>query len=683
MTRIQIWLAKAAGRHDFILAVMLIVAVFMMILPMPTIVVDGLIAVNLTLSLVLLMTSIYLREPLEFSVFPSLLLITTMYRLALTVSTSRLILLQHDAGDIVYAFGNFVVGGNLAVGIIVFAIITVVQFIVITKGAERIAEVGARFSLDAMPGKQMSIDGDMRAGVIDAAEAKRQRSIVQKESQLYGAMDGGMKFVKGDAIASIIVILVNIIGGVAIGVLQNGMDVGEAVTIYAVLSIGDGLVSQIPALIIAVAAGIIVTRVPGEERHNLAKELTLQIGRQPQALMIVAIVLSVFAVVPGFPFFVFFPLAMLVGGLGWLVMRRRKHAGAAGEAGGTQDADGVTQMTPGAEPMSINLAKNVADKDALTNALERLRWAKFEQLGIAVPQIQVQASSILPPDTFQILLYGEPVLTQRLPGQLALVGIQGRPVPSAAQVDRLPFGGFMLNWVDAAAAGSLEAVGTPVLRDEERIAYCAALTIDRFAGEFIGVQETRHLMDAMEARYPELVKELQRQLQISKVAEVLERLVAEGISIRDLRTVFEALIEWAPKEKDTVMLTEYARISLRRQIVGRHRNGQSPIEAWLVGEGIENLVRESIRQTAAGAYSTLPQPKVEAVLARIREVVAAHEAPNAVLLTAIDVRRFLRKFVEREMFGLQVLSYQELGDDADLKILGSVELAEEIDDAYA
>ena len=262
------WLHGLQAHQNVVLAAMLLLAVFMMIVPLPTVLVDVLIAINIALSITLLMMSVYIREAMEFSAFPSVLLITTLYRLALTISTSRLILLQHDAGEIVATFGDFAIGGNLAVGLIVFAIITVVQFIVITKGSERVAEVSARFSLDAMPGTQMSIDGDMRAGIIDAAQARQQRLLVQKESQLYGAMDGAMKFVKGDAIASIIVILVNILGGIAVGVFMHGMSAGEAATTYAILSVGDGLITQIPALLISIAAGIIVTRVPGETRRN-------------------------------------------------------------------------------------------------------------------------------------------------------------------------------------------------------------------------------------------------------------------------------------------------------------------------------------------------------------------------------------------------------------------------------
>jgi type III secretion protein V len=670
-----------------ILAILLMIAVFMMILPLPTLLVDLLIAINLTLSIVLLMSAIYIRDPLEFSVFPSLLLITTLYRLALTVSTSRLILLQHDAGEVVYAFGKFVVGGNLAVGIVIFAIITIVQFLVITKGAERVAEVSARFTLDAMPGKQMSIDGDMRAGTIDMDEAKRLRSAVQKESQLFGAMDGAMKFVKGDAIAGIIVILVNIIGGVMVGVMQHKMAAGEALSLYAVLSIGDGLIGQIPALIISVAAGIIVTRVPGEQRVNLGTELSIQLSRYPQALMVGAGVLAVFALVPGFPFMIFGPLALLVGGGGWMLMKRARASGqfAGGADGGGADAGGsAMSMRPGAEPLAVIIGPQFTHRHALEPALGQMRWNLFERLGLPLPDVPVSVDPTFGPNRFKIMLYNEAVLSLELPA-LALLD---RP-PSAqvhiAQRDALSFGGIELLWVTPEVAQALGALNVVMHRNEACVAACVAHVVRCFAGRFLGVQETRFLMDAMEDRYGELVKELQRQLPIVKVADVLQRLVAEGVSIRDLRTVFEALVEWAGKEKDSVMLTEYVRIALRRHIIDRLRGERTHLACWTLGDGIENQIRDSVRQTAAGAYSSLEPRVIEKIVARIEAAVAGRGESDCVLVTAVDTRRFLRKFIERDLSLLPVLSYQELADDTKVNMLGAIELfeQEEDDDAFA
>ncbi len=669
MKRINNWLHVLSSRQDVILAAMLLLAIFMMIIPLPTLLIDVLIAINLTLSIILLMMAVYIREPMEFSAFPSVLLITTLYRLALTISTSRLILLQHDAGDIVYTFGNFAVGGNLVVGLIVFAIITIVQFIVITKGSERVAEVGARFSLDGMPGKQMSIDGDMRAGIIDANEARLQRAQVQKESQLYGAMDGAMKFVKGDAIASIIVILVNIFGGITVGIFMHGMSAGEAASTYTILSVGDGLVAQIPALLISIAAGIIVTRVPGETRRNLAVELSEQILRQRNALWIVSAVLALFACLPGFPAPIFLSLAALIGGGVWLNVRSTKRAI---ENGDQASMEGEEAQVIGAIPLLLRLSPSQAKNSELKTGLGGLRYRKLDQLGLPLPEINIQPDNNLAENEFQLLLYQEPILAMKLSGKLLLDTNSTAPGVAVSE-EPLPFGGIILRWVNADKDSVLNALGIKFYRDSEIIVYLVSMALDRYAAELIGVQEARYLMDQMEQRYSELVKELQRQLPVGRIADVLQRLIAEGISIRDLRSIFEALIEWAPREKDPVMLTEYARLGLKRQIVGRQRRGQPWIQAYIIGGRIEEMIRESIRQTSAGSYSALSPEENEEILTQIRAAVA-HETGHIALVTTIDIRRFVRKLIEAEMFSLPVLSFQEVAEEVELRVLGHVEI---------
>ena len=673
MKTLNRWLQGIAARQDVILAAMLLLAIFMMIVPLPTLLVDVLIAINLTLSITLLMMAVYIREPMEFSAFPAVLLITTLYRLALTISTSRLILLQQDAGEIVYTFGNFAVGGNLAVGLIVFAIITVVQFIVITKGSERVAEVSARFSLDGMPGKQMSIDGDMRAGIIDANEARRQRAMVQKESQLYGAMDGAMKFVKGDAIASIIVILVNIFGGIGVGVFMHDMSAGEAASTYAILSVGDGLIAQIPALLISIAAGIIVTRVPGEQRRNLASELSEQILRQRQALWIVSAVLVLFACLPGFPTLVFLSLAALVAGITYWLSREGGNSAAAAQLHGDEASADSAPLTIGATPLLLRLSPDEARDGQLRQALSALRLDKLEQLGLPLPDIQLQGDPSLAPGHFSLLLYQEPILSLALP-PLPLLDLASPEIKQVSQRDPLPFGGLTLQWVSPEQVATISGMGLQCHQGQARIVHLVSVALDRYGAELIGVQEARYLMDQMEQRYGELVKELQRQLPVARVADVLQRLVAEGVSVRDLRAIFEALVEWAPREKDPVMLAEYARLALRRHIVGRQRRGQPWVRAWLVGGHIEQLMRESIRQTSAGSYSALSPEENQAILGEIRSALARTGGPGTALVTAIDVRRFIRKLIEKDLFTTPVLSFQEIDDEAELKVLGHIEL---------
>jgi len=668
-------LGKIAKYQGAILATLLVLAVFMMILPLPTAIVDALIAFNLMFSLILLMVVVYLNSAVEFSVFPSLLLITTLYRLSLTVSTSRLILLQHDAGNIVFAFGNFVVGGNLTVGLIIFSIITIVQFIVITKGSERVAEVSARFSLDGMPGKQMSIDGDLRAGSITAEQASLRREMVQHESKLYGSMDGAMKFVKGDAIASIIVILVNIFGGMAIGIMHEGMSASQALQTYSILSVGDGLVAQIPALLISITAGVLVTRVPGVTgTTNLASELFKQLGKRSMPLLISSAVLTMFAVIPGFPAVVFLPMALLIGALGYFVHRRGE--GGVSDASGSKERDKVN-LSPGVEPLIMRIAESV-DKEPLVQALESLRWSIFERLGIALGTIQIEPLSEADAEsgmTVSICIYYEQVAYLHLaddyhyllkPGSLQSVNNV-----DAMEQNLLP--GITLVWLSETAKDEVLAQGAVIFDRSRALAWCMEAVLYRYAKEFIGVQETRYLMDAMELNYPELVKELQRQVQLNRVTDVLQRLVEEGVSIRDLRTIFETLIAWSAKEKDIVTLTEYVRVALKRQIVNRHQqNGSNKI--WVVGPNIENMIRESIRQTVAGAYSAMEPDINEKIINKIKQALGSYTSGS--LLTAIDVRRYLRKIIEPEYYNLTILSFMEVNDMEAFDVMGSIDIIE-------
>ncbi|WP_215778631.1 type III secretion system export apparatus subunit SctV [Paludibacterium sp. B53371] len=674
MRALHAWLSQLRGRQDMALAAVLLLAVFMMILPLPTPLVDLLIAINLGLSILLLMVALYLREPMEFSAFPSVLLITTLYRLALTISTSRLILLQHDAGEIVQTFGNFAIGGNLAVGLIVFAIITVVQFIVITKGSERVAEVGARFSLDAMPGKQMSIDGDLRNGAIDAAEARRLRAQVQKESQLYGAMDGAMKFVKGDAIASIVVILVNILGGITIGVFREGMSAGEAAATYAILSVGDGLIAQIPALLISIAAGIIVTRVPGETRRNLAVELSGQIARHHSALWLVAGVLVLFSLLPGFPTLIFLLLAAGVGGVAYSVPRQPAPE-AAGVADRASAATGEASdhLVVGAVPLLLRVDVRLGQDEGLRQRLQALPQGWFERTGLPLPEIELRGEATLAPGEIDVQLFQESLLRLILP-DLALLDPRQQDVPDdPVMTTPLPqYGAMRLHWYAPSAQPGL-------LQGHERITGLLSWLLSRHGAELIGVQEARFLMDRMEQRYPELVKELQRHLPVVRVADVLRRLVAEEVGIRDLRAVFQALVEWAPIEKDPVMLAEYARLGLARHILGRYRQDTAVIQAWLIGSQIEEQLRESVRQTSAGSYSALSAEENERILAQIRAALSPACPPGTLLVTAIDVRRFVRKLIERELSHVPVLSFQEIGNEVEMQVLGHIELKDEVD----
>lgn len=675
INRLNSILIAASKRQDIVLVAIVVTAVFMMILPLPTVLVDILIAINIMLSVTALTIAIYIRNPLEFSAFPAFLLISTLYRLALTITTSRLVLLQHDAGEIVYAFGNFVVAGNVAVGIIIFTIITVVQFIVITKGAERVAEVSARFSLDGMPGRQMSIDGDMRAGVLSPEEAKSERELLQKESRLFGAMDGAMKFVKGDAIASIIVVLVNIIGGIAIGVMQHNMSAGQAVSTYAILSVGDGLIAQIPALLISITAGLIVTRIPNAQQQNLATQMTSQLTAQPWALLMAGSVMAIFALIPGFPPFIFGGLAVLAIGFGLYIQRARAAA-----AHGSQEVDAAKDelKTVPAPALLVRLGPKVAQRDRLATVLEQFRREKFDELGLPLPLPIIVEAPELPPYQVEIQLYLVPVVTLTMPEAVDLVWARAQALHIDAQEYALPWG-VTLSWLPPEHKEIATSLGLTTYSHEERISALLGAVVARYAEDFVGLQETRALLNSIEKNYPELLRELLRAMSLQKVSEIMRRLVSEGVPIRDLRSVCEALADWANKEKDIVLLTEYVRITLRRQICHVFGGPQRRISVLLIGERIENMIRDSIRETSAGTYAALDADKTSAILELLRRHIHSYQAraESPVLLTAMDVRRYLRKMIEREFFSTPVLSTQELMEDLEVNVLGSLELFDE------
>ncbi|WP_436298272.1 EscV/YscV/HrcV family type III secretion system export apparatus protein [unidentified bacterial endosymbiont] len=677
MEKIKGWYSTGEGGLDIILPVVFLIAIMMILLPLPTVVVDILIAVNITASLILLLIAISIGEPLELSVFPTLLLITTIFRLALTVSTTRLVLLQHDAGNIVDAFGHFVVSGNLTVGLVIFSIITIVQFIVITKGTERVAEVSARFSLDGMPGKQMSIDGDMRAGAIDASQARQMRQMIQQESRFLGAMDGAMKFVKGDAIAGIIVVLVNIIGGMIIGVVQHNMPLADAVQKYSVLSIGDGLCGQIPSLLISLSAGVIVTRVPGEKKQNLSRELSAQIGRQPRALVLTAVVMLLLAIVPGFPFFIFFPLAVVLAMPLLFTWHQRYFPQGEPERKETALPD---TMTPGVTPMMLRFGAAL-EPYIVEKRIDALRWKLFEEYGVPLPEVTLLPAPGDDAGKLTMFVYQIPVLSVIVPEECPYL-LTGKDARFEGKTQTLNEGLGTITWLNTEVGQTARAMGITVAEGADRITVLLEKVFLRHMAEFIGVQEAYYLMNSMERDYAELVKELQRQLPSIRITEVLRRLVAEKVTIRDLRLIFGTLIEWGPREKDVLMLTEYVRVALRRHLLHQIMPPDGILEVIHIGEVIENLIRESTRQTVQGSYTALSSGQNAKILERITDAVMEHG--NVCIVTSIDARRYLRKMTEDTLFDVPVLSWQELGENCQVRVVCGVDIdpEESCDEQY-
>lgn len=696
--KLQSWAFESRRYGDIYMAVIIVCVLGLFIIPVPFWVLDTLIATNLMISVVLLMMSLYVRNALAISTFPSLLLVTTLFRLALSITSTRMILVEGYAGEIIFTFGKFVVGGNFIVGAVIFLILLIVQFIVITKGAERVAEVTARFTLDAMPGKQMSIDADMRAGVADHKEAQRRRSVLEKENSLFGAMDGAMKFVKGDAIATMIIVAINIVAGLCIGIFQRGEPAAEAVQTYSILTIGDGLVSQIPALMISITAAVIITRITTDEDQGLGSDIFGQIMAVPKAIFIAGFVVFGLGLIPGFPKIQFFMLAFFLLLAGYLLRRRMAALEAKKKGGPLTARSDAKQGTPsgGADdhaeeiddsfsitvPVMVeadNEIRRILDPEALNKQLILVRRALYLDLGVPFPGIHLRYNGRDEEGAYRILLQEVPMSEGRIRGgylyvresadNLRAFGLADEPVEQP--VDRRE-----AFWVSEANKERLQVIGCSNMDPAQLLSYHISLVLKRYASEFIGIQEVRSLLTQMEGEYGEIVREVQRVMTPQRIAEVLQRLVQEEISVRNLKAIFQGLIEWAPKEKDTLLLTEYVRLSLKRYISHKHSAGQNVLVAYLLEPSLEEVIRKAVRQTSAGSFLALEPATAKKIVEKIKERVGdvASRDRMPVLLTSMDVRRYVRKLIEIELPDLAVLSHQELSDDINIQPLGRIKL---------
>ncbi|AEI65902.1 type III secretion system export apparatus subunit SctV [Corallococcus macrosporus] len=685
---------------DIVLAVVVVAIVGMMIVPLPTLLLDVLLTLNISISVVLLLVSLYVPGALQLSVFPTLLLITTMFRLALTISTTRLILLTGDPGEVVVAFGNFVVQGNFVVGAILFIILVIVNFIVISKGSERVAEVAARFTLDAMPGKQMSIDADLRAGSIDQDQGKKKRRDLERESQLFGAMDGAMKFVKGDAIASIIITVVNIVGGLIIGVTQKGMSAGDAAQKYTLLTIGDGLVGMIPAILVSTCAGIIVTRVAGEEEGNhLGMDMGSQLTAYPKAIAIASGMLIVLGLVPGLPKIPFFLLGIGAGLGAWTMLKKQKQDVMQEEAGPAMETDLGTPMAtepapkealnPDSElfiPVVTPIVLEVSDAlvpyvdsrqdngKFLFELIPFMRDGLFVELGVRFPGVRARGNGSLPPGAYQVQINEVPVVTGQATlghvlvndtvDRLRLMNIQGFEAVNPAT--RQPAA-----WVPEQHRDTLEAAGLTTWDVPGYIILHMAAVLRRNAREFVGVQETQTMLEQLEKAFPAIVKEVvPKVVNVLKLTDILQRLVEEEISIRDLRGILQALAEYGQVEADNVMLTEHVRASQRRYISHKYARGTGTLVVYLLDPNIEDAIRGSVKRTSAGAHLALEPELAQEIVQAVRSE-CGHLPPSAqrpVILTAMDIRRYVRKLLEYEFNpSFSVLSYQELSPELNIQ----------------
>ncbi|MEW6246978.1 MAG: flagellar biosynthesis protein FlhA [Nitrospirota bacterium] len=681
---------KAIVKHpDLLMSVGVVGVLMIMLLPLPRFVLDMLLSFNITLSVIILLVGMQVRKPLEFSVFPSVLLMVTLLRLSLNIASTRLILLHGyegaaAAGEVIRAFGNFVVGGSYTVGLVVFTILVIINFVVVTKGAGRVAEVAARFTLDAMPGKQMSIDADLNAGLINEAEARRRRQQVAEEADFYGAMDGASKFVRGDAIAAVIIIFVNIIGGLVIGVLQQGMTLSAAAQTYTLLTVGEGLVAQVPALIVSTAAGVVVTRAAADA--DLGLEITRQVLISPKAIGTAAGILLALGMIPGLPHFAFLALG---GGVAWLayeLFRREKaerEAPAAAALPG-QAEDPMPRVTP-PDPMEIQVGYGLISlvegnrAGTLLERIKALRRQIAESLGFVIPPIHIRDNLQLRPNEYAILLKGaELAKAEVLPSHVLAIDpgtVQKGLLQGIATKE--PAFGLPALWIPEQAREQAQLAGYTVVDASAAIATHLSELIKRHAHELLGRQETQALLDELARVHPKLVEEVvPSMVSVGTLARIFGNLLREGVPIRDLRTILEAVADHAGSTKDPEVLTEAARHALARTITRQYQTPDGTLTVVSLDPRLDRALVEQAAAFPAGAPFELDPAISQKLLNALRQAAEriAATGRQPVILCSSAIRRHVRKLTERILHSVPVLAINEIDGVAKLHAMETVRI---------
>jgi len=678
--------------QEYLVGFGVVVILAVMVMPIPPLMLDLLLSFSITFALIILLVSIFMRGPLDFSVFPSLLLIVTLIRLSLNVASTRIILLHGSegtsaAGQVIESFGSFVVGGNFVVGTVIFIILVMINFIVITKGSVRTSEVAARFTLDAIPGKQMSIDADLNAGLINEKEARNRRQMLEQEADFYGSMDGAIRFVRGDAIAGILITIINILGGFGIGVFQQDMGVGEAAQVYTLLTIGDGLVSQLPALVVSTAAGLVVTRAVADK--NLPELLISQLVNQPYAFIIASLVLFFFGMIPGLPHFPFFVMSIFAGIIGFnkfkdtnkkaLIENRKKE-----DEAKAPTPERVESILP-LDIMELEVGYELiplVDADSNGELLDRIKSVRRQfalELGFIVPPLHIRDNLQLKSNEYGILIKGVEVsrgsiMTGRLlamnPGTIEkeIDGIQTKE----------PTFGLPAVWISTSDKQKAQMAGYTVVDSSTVVTTHIKETIKRHASELLGRQETQSLIDKFKESNPKVIEELIPDvLSLGKVQKVLQNLLKEQISIRDLRTILEQLADYGPTTKDTDILTEYVRQALARPITKQFQSTDGSLSVMTLNREIEELIHSSIQKTELASFLALEPTVAEKLLLKLQEAVESitpQMETSPVLLASPGIRHHLRKFVERFIPDLAVLSHSEIIPSVQIKTLKVVDL---------
>ena len=672
---------------DVIIAFALVMIVIMMIIPVPTPLLDLLICLNITIALIVIMSTIYNEEALDLSVFPSLLLVTTLFRLALNISSTRLILVNGYAGEVITAFGQFVVGGNPVVGFIMFIILVIINFIVITKGSERVAEVSARFTLDAMPGKQMAIDADLNQGSITDAEAKVRREKIQREADFFGAMDGASKFVKGDAIAAIVIMLINIAGGFVIGMVQRDMEAVDALQTYTLLTVGEGLVSQIPALLISTATGIIVTRAAAE--GNLGHDLIDQLFRNERIFFIVSSVLLLLAIVPGLPGIPFFCLAVACGFIGYNLRKanlegteptpEEREVQAKTEATRPENIVSLLQV----DPMELEIGYSLiplVDTGQGGDLLDRIVMIRRQcalELGLVVPTIRIRDNIQIKPNAYIIKLKGMEIAR----GELLLdhflamnSGTVFEEVPGIETIE--PAFGLPALWIPESEREQAELNGYTVVDSVSVLATHLTEVIKQHAAEILGRQETQNLIDNIAKTHQSLVDEVIPELMgVGEIQKVLANLLRERISIRDMATILEVLADYARATKDTEILTEYVRHAMGRQIT-QQVTQDNTLPCVTLDPTLENRIATGVQRTDHGSFVSMDPDSMRRLIQSLNVELEKLTSMGyqAIVLTSPAIRLYFRKLVERSIPGLIIVSHAEIDQSVEIQILGVVKI---------
>ena len=670
------------------LAVGVIGILLVMLVPLPTFILDILLSFSITISIIILLMSMYVLKPLDFSVFPSVLLTVTLLRLSLNVASTRLILLHgHEgtgaAGQVIKAFGSFVVGGNYVVGMIVFSVLVLINFVVITKGATRIAEVAARFTLDAMPGKQMSIDADLNTGLIPDSEARRRRREIETEANFYGAMDGASKFVRGDAVAGIIIVLVNIIGGLIVGVMQQGMALADAARTYTLLTVGDGLVTQVPALIVSTAAGMLVTRTTAS--GELGEEMKKQLFTQPKAIALASIVLFTFALIPGMPKVAFIIVASLMSFLAYrLFQSGEKSVETQEEIAPAPAAETPADLLIPLDPLCLEVGYGLiplvdtSQGGELLHRIKALRKQLATEMGFIMPAVHIRDNLQLKPNEYSFLMKGAELARGELilDHRLAIVpeenGVKIAGIPT-----REPAFGLPAVWIPERDAETVQAKGIVVVDAATVVTTHITEIVKSHVDELLGRQEVQAIIDSLAANHPKVIEDLvPKVVPLGTLQKVLQRLLKERVSIRDMLVIIETLADYLPMTKNVDILTGYVRQALGRTITRQYRDRDNTIHVMMVSPAVEDVISRSIQHTEYESFVSPDPGVIRTFIEGARKLMGSFTSKGLppIVLTSANTRIHLRKIMDRFFPNIVVLAHNEITSDTNITSLGMVEV---------